>query len=271
MRKILKKLHLYFALILFIPLVLQGLTGTILVFRNEISDVILRQKYLLSKGEIVDEALIIEEGKRVSKEKLSEEFVFSGVKISAVAKLRFSKNGEKKEWAEILLDPVSLQFLEIANPNQNFFRVIKIFHESLLLQNVKFGKNIVGIFGIVMLFMCVSGLVIWWPKPGFLKHALKFKFSSTGKKFHRDLHGSVGFWMLIPLTASSITGIYLIYFRSKESSKLWHAIHEGTFAGLFGQLIVFLTGFLPLLFSITGVALWWIKKRDKKSKISAKI
>ena len=62
MRKIFKKLHLYFALILFIPLVLQGLTGTILVFRNEISDVILRQKYLLSEGEIADEALIIEEG-----------------------------------------------------------------------------------------------------------------------------------------------------------------------------------------------------------------
>lgn len=148
MRKILKKFHLYFALILFIPLVLQGLTGVALVFKHEISD-------LLWNGEI-----------------------------------------------------------------PNFFRVLKKFHASLLIQS-PMGKSIVGVFGLALLFMCISGLLIWWSRSGFLKQALRFKFSSTGKKFHRALHGSVGFRMLIPLTASGITGIYLIYFISKESSKLW--------------------------------------------------
>lgn len=194
MKKIVKKFHLYFALILFLPLIIQGLTGSLLVLKDIFFD-----------GEV-----------------------------------------------------------------PNFFRTLKKFHASLLLPS-PWGKSVVGVFGLVLIFMCVSGLVIWWPKPGFLKHSLRFKFSSTGKKFHRDLHGAIGFWMLIPLTAASVTGIYLIYFKTKQSNKLWHAIHEGSFGGATWQLIVFLTGFLPLLFSITGIALWWMKKRDKKLKFSAKI
>lgn len=194
MRKLVKKFHLYFALILFLPLISQGLTGVALVFQHEISD-------LFFDGKIPD-----------------------------------------------------------------FFRTLKKFHASLLIPGY-FGKSIVGVLGLVLIFMCVSGLIIWWPKPGFLKHALRFKFSSTGKKFHRDLHGAIGFWMLIPLTVSSVTGIYLIYFKTKQSNKLWHAIHEGAFGGAAWQVIVFLVGFLPLLFSITGIALWWIKKRDKIARV----
>ena len=59
MRKILKKLHLYLALVLFIPLVLQGLTGSVMAFRGEISNAILNYKYDLTAGETAAEEDII--------------------------------------------------------------------------------------------------------------------------------------------------------------------------------------------------------------------
>ncbi|MBU6140325.1 MAG: PepSY domain-containing protein [Proteobacteria bacterium] len=259
MRKILKKLHLYLALILCIPLILQGITGATLVFQREISDAILRKNYQLAEGEKVEKNLIIEAGKKIA----PPEFVLQSVKISAAAILRFGKNGEKKELIEVLLDPVSLDVLEVRNPDKNFFRIVKKFHASLLIPG-EIGKNIVGIFGIVMAFICVSGLVIWWPKQKFSRQAFTFKFAAKGRQFHRGVHGAFGIWFLIPLSVTSVTGIYLIYFKTKDSNKIWQAIHEGSVLGLFSQVEVFLVGLLPLLFSITGICLWWIKKRDRK-------
>ena len=117
--------------------------------------------------------------------------------------------------------------------------------------------------GLLMVFISLSGLVLRWSKKGFLKRAITFKFADKGKKFHRDLHGAIGFWFMLPLLALSITGIYLIWFKTKESSKLWHSIHEGIVIGIWDEILAFLVGFLPLLFAITGIALWLLKKKKK--------
>lgn len=251
------------ALVLFLPLVIQGLTGSIMAFRGEISAAILNYKYQLSDGEMANPNAII----AAAQNAVPQDLVAAPFKMPQehdFAKVRFTKEGERKPVLEVVLDPVSLQVVEVNDPRENFFRLIKIFHENLFLE--KTGKNIIGIIGIVMLFMCISGLVIWWPKAGikFSKRAFTFKFSDNGKKFHRDLHGAVGFWLLIPFTAVTITGIYMIYFKTKESSKLWHSIHDGTIAGIYGETLAFVVGFLPLLFAITGIALWWLKQKSKK-------
>ncbi len=264
MKKILKKIHLYLALVLCLPLILQGLSGSIMVFRNQISAAILNYKYDFAKGEVASKELIVQ----AAQQQAGEDLVVSSVKISqeknTAAKVRFAKNGEKKPVLEIVIDPVSLQVLEVNDPSKNFFRLLKKFHEDLFIEG-KVGRNIVGIYGFTMLFMCLSGLVLWWPKAGMLKRALTFKFSDTGKKLHRDLHGSFGFWFLLPLLVSSITGIYLIYFHNKESNKLWQTIHDGSAFGLVWQIVIFTIGLLPILFSVTGISLWLLKKRQKSS------
>jgi uncharacterized iron-regulated membrane protein len=263
MKKIIKKLHLYLAIALCIPLVLQGLSGSIMAFRSEISNAILSYKYDLAEGELASAEEII----TAAQNAVDKELVPAPLKIPEkkgdFTKVRFNKSGEKKLVAEVILDPVSLKILEVNDPKKNFFRLTKKFHEDLFIPG-KIGKNLVGIFGITMLFMASSGLFLWWPKRGFLKRALTFKFADKGKKFHRDLHGAAGFWLMLPLLAVSITGIYLIYFKSKESSKLWHSIHDGTVIGIYGESLAFLVGLSPLLLSITGIALWLIKRKKKK-------
>jgi uncharacterized iron-regulated membrane protein len=265
MKKVLKKLHLYLALILCLPLILQGLSGSIMAFRSEISNAILNYKYDLADGEFASTEEIIAAAQKA----VDAELIVAPLKITekkdSFVKVRFTKNGERKPVVEVVIDPVSLQVLEVNDPSKNFFRLTKKFHEDLFISG-KIGKNIVGVWGIVMLFMSLSGLVLWWPKKGNLKRALTFKFSDTGKKFHRDLHGAIGFWFMLPLLAASVTGIYLIYFKSKESNKIWHSIHDGTAFGIYGEALTFLVGFLPLLFSITGIVLWLKKKESKKLK-----
>lgn len=265
MKKLIKKIHLYLALLLCLPLILQGLSGSIMAFRGEITAAILNHKYELTKGEMVSAENII----AAASAEAPEDLVAGQFKMpenGSFAKVHFNKIGEKKPVLEVILDPVSLQILEINDPSKNTFRLLKKFHEDLFISG-KLGKNIVGFFGSVMLFMCISGLILWWPKTGFLKRALTFKFSDKGKKFHRDLHGAAGFWLLIPLTATSITGIYMTWFKNKESSKLWHSIHDGTFAGIYGETLIFFVGFLPLLLSITGITLWLFKRKNRMQKV----
>lgn len=234
-----------------------------MAFRSEISNAILSYKYDFSEGEFATEEEII----NIAQAQVEEGLVASPLKMpqekNRAVKIYFKKDGEKKPVVEVVMDPVSLSVLEVNNPRENFFRLIKKFHEDLFLNEI--GKNIVGIFGGAILFMALSGLVLWWPKKGTLKRALTFKFSDSGKKFHRDLHGAAGFWFMLPLVSTSITGIYLIYFKTRESNKLWHTIHDGTVIGICGESLAFLIGLTPLVFAITGISLWWLKKKSKKS------
>ncbi len=368
MRKILKKIHLYLALILCFPLVLQGLIGATLVFQKEISEILLRQNHLFAEGEIQSPSRLIE----LAQKEIPEGFAATLVKIPTEKKspavIRFTKNGEKKSMLEALIDPVSGELLRIKNSETDFFRLIKKFHTSLFISG-EIGKTIVGNFGLVILFMCLSGVVLWWPRKGNLKRAVTFKFSSKGIKFYRELHGAFGFWFLPPLMLASFAGVYLTFtpatsavilsifsgrdlrataaefkvepqknaltldsvvslassavepeeklllinipakpsqpyrvnfapknyqegepsiavfvdqFQQKIIEKrdpnfylvgekiiAWqHALHAGEGFGIVWKITVFLVGFLPLFFSITGIAFWLKKKKEKAARLA---
>jgi uncharacterized iron-regulated membrane protein len=40
-----------------------------------------------------------------------------------------------------------------------------------------------------------------------------------------------------------------------------HALHAGQALGWVWTILVFLSGLLPLLFALTGSAMWWLKRR----------
>ena len=361
MRKVIKKLHLYFALILCLPLVLQGLSGALLVFEREILE---QEKYVASAEKIPNFGKII----AAAKKEVPQEFTANSIRFEDIATIRFSqKSAEKNSTLEVKIDPISLQILQIKEPQKNFFDTIKKFHTNLLIQGPT-GRNIVGSFGLVMLFMAISGLILWWPKRKKQKvdwyRIFTFKFSSEGKKFHRDLHSAVGFWTSIFLLIASFSGVYLAFpqatgnfvtkifpgenftpgnlikatptekppltidevialakseiaadaklislnipskadqpyrlnfapknyeagepliaifidpwqkkiiekrdpsnYKIGEKINSWqHTLHVGQGLGVFWKFSTFLVGFLPLLFSITGIAMWLMKSRKK--------
>lgn len=286
---------------------------------------------------------------------IGSDFKANFIRFDGAAFVRFSKQNSK-ERTEVVVDPFLLKVLEVKDSSGGFFRIIKRFHDNLLIGEV--GKNIVGIYGFVMIFMTISGMILWWPKSGMLKRALTFKLADKGKKFHRDIHGAIGFYLTIPLFIISFSGVYLIYPNSThafvdtffsarnlrempKASKVendmisidealeianqdnlisasipakkdqpyrfnfapenyrdgapmitvfvdqyeakiienrdpkyfsigekiiaWqHALHAGEEFGLISKTINFLAGLSILLFSITGVMLWWIKRKSKK-------
>jgi uncharacterized iron-regulated membrane protein len=62
-----------------------------------------------------------------------------------------------------------------------------------------------------MVIMGVSGLVIWWPRPGRWAAAFSVGRGANGVRLHRELHGAVGIWGLIVFLIVSVTGVYLAF------------------------------------------------------------
>jgi uncharacterized iron-regulated membrane protein len=334
MRKKIKKLHLYVALIFFLPLILQGLTGMALVFEEEISNFSL-VKNQENKNYSIAEILDVSSKAGYSKVSLIK-FNENSIKV------RFDKN------AEIVLDSSSLKIVEDKKLQKGFFYFVKKFHTNLLLDQ-QWSRNTVGIFGVALLFLSISGIIIWWPKNlDKLRASIKFSFRDIGYRFHKTVHKSVGIWIFIILTTSSLSGVYLVFKKPftpikvvaeerkilaideilkvaaasvdngylaiisfpvkpeqpyrlgfykensvKDSSFLvsvfinpysgeiieirdpsksslgnrilaaQHAIHTGKIFGIVGKILVFLAGITPLIFSITGIYMWWMKKKGK--------
>lgn len=362
-RKIIKRLHLYIALALCLPLVLQGLSGSILVVERKLSEPQLLSDY----SSVRPISAIIS----AAKKEVPEGFEPGIIRFAEVSEIRFSKKTEQKnETLAVKINPTSLEIISVKNPQTGLLYQIQKFHTNLLIQGpqgTNIGRKIIGYYGLVMLFMIISGIIIWWPKKGNLQRAVTFKFSSSGKKFHRDLHGAIGFWMALLMLASIFAGVYLAFpkqtrgfisaffatenftpaneikvepthgeamplaavidlakaavapeekfisifipnksdqpyrlnfapknyqngaptitifvdqyqqkiiekrdpktFKLGEKIISWqHAIHVGEGFTTIYTFIIFIVGFLPLLFSITGIALWLIKKSNKAKR-----
>jgi uncharacterized iron-regulated membrane protein len=54
-------------------------------------------------------------------------------------------------------------------------------------------------------------------------------------------------------------------YSTGETIMAWqHAVHAGHGLGWVWKILVFLSGLLPAVFTVTGVSMWWIKRRARK-------
>ena len=84
--------------------------------------------------------------------------------------------------------------------DNRFARKLHAFHTRLLAG--QFGSAIVGWSAVVLLFLSISGLILWWRTKIFRVH-----FQTSGPKFQYDLHSTVGVLSSAVLLAFALTGI----------------------------------------------------------------
>lgn len=106
------------------------------------------------------------------------------------------------------LDPPTGRVLDIADARGGgAVATLRAFHTALLLP-VPAGRPIIGAFGIVLLLLSLTGLVIWWPRPFKLASLVSFR---RGRTLSFNLHQFIGLWIALPLAAQAFTGIYLAF------------------------------------------------------------
>jgi sulfite reductase (NADPH) flavoprotein alpha-component len=91
-----------------------------------------------------------------------------------------------------------------------FFRLVMETHRWLAAGAV--GKHVVGACTIALVVMCLSGLYLRWQRrPLDWRAWLTFDWTRRGRGFLRDLHATMGTWVLIPYLVMGLTGLHWSY------------------------------------------------------------
>ncbi|ALN90054.1 PepSY-associated TM helix domain-containing protein [Lysobacter gummosus] len=105
-------------------------------------------------------------------------------------------------------DPASGELLLTRNTDNDLVLWLRDLHIHLL--SGKTGEAVLGVVGIIALFMLLSGLYLWWPRWSALAASLKWYRGPPTRRWF-SWHRGIGLWLL-PLTLLAVlTGVSMIY------------------------------------------------------------
>jgi uncharacterized iron-regulated membrane protein len=215
-RRVLGFVHLWMGIILTLPFVVLGITGSLLVYGHDIEHLFADAPKLESgpmgtPGAIIAAALAKapQPGMSVRALRLPDEPGEPAIVRLGAGRPQPGQSPFAGTRA-IPVDPVSLQVLENVAASPQWLRMAHDIHGRFLVEG-RLGREIVGWAGVAMFAMGLSGLVIWWPKAGLWRRALTVGKGAKGLRLHRELHGAVGIWSLLIFLLVTFSGIYIAF------------------------------------------------------------
>jgi uncharacterized iron-regulated membrane protein len=354
-RRFLFQVHMWIGLVLGLLLVLLGLSGSILVYDDKVADLLDPPPAATAVGAPLPLDRLIAAARAAAPAQGQMQLVMpegpgeaASVRIGQMSRMGPPPGGGRRPRAtEVFVDPVSGAVLGTRTALQP--GILTFAHQ--LHGNFLMGRDgrskVVGPLGVAMLLLGLSGIVLWWPKPGQWKYAFIVRRTAKGLRFHRELHAMVGIWALFVFMVVSFSGVVLAWpqafgpapgfnpraaphvepqegatplgadaaaamalkalpdarlrmitmparpdqpvtvsllahdainatvtidpwrgqvmsVRDPSGSFLaWQRpVHQGTLGPVW-KFLVFLSGFLPLLFVVTGVVMWAKKRRAR--------
>lgn len=239
----LQQVHLWVGLILCIPLVVLGITGSVLVYGHDLEHLLGHEEPRAtttgtkrSPGEIAAAAMAAAPpGFVVISVRMPDEPGDpAGVRLNRPIGGRNTPGGAPGSGppavspfagsVQLLIDPVSLEVLGKPAPPPQWLRFLHNLHGNFLIPG-RDGRLLVGWMGVAMLALGLSGLILWWPRTGRWRAAFTVKKGARGVRLHRDLHGAVGIWSFVIFMVVSFSGVYLAFPR--ETAAVINAIFPG--------------------------------------------
>lgn len=211
LRKALFQIHLWTGIALGIYVVLISVSGSAIVFRNEI------YKSVWPGPKIVSIS-----GPRLSRDDLkaavhkawpnySVSYIFETKRTNEAVEVWIEKNGKaRSKTVGRLFDPYTGQDLGPSRPT--LIGLVAWFtdlHTNLL--GGQTGRKINGILSILVVVISITGLVLWWPGTGRVRRSLRIDFRANWKRLNWDLHSVVGLWMFAFVFVWGVTGIYVVF------------------------------------------------------------
>lgn len=211
MKQFVFKLHRIVGIMAGLLLAIIGLTGSSLVFRDEIT--------LLLHPQL---NAVVEQGDRPLTDRLSLQQVanlvypqFPKQKIQFIELPKQPRQpyhlllrSKKKELSDLYLHPYSGNILAVLPRDQTVMAVIRQLHVSFLAGEP--GKYVVGSCGILLLTLAITGMMLWsgWRK---LKDGFRLRWKTSGLVLNYDLHQVGGIVSVIFLLIFAATGTLMTF------------------------------------------------------------
>lgn len=299
MRETLLRIHLWVAVVLCVPLVLLGLSGSALVFDDRLDALLAPLPAATGAGPERDlDAIVRAAGAALPKGLRARTYLDRG---DGIALVRFSGAGARVPQTEVAVDMRSLAVLRVRSAASGPLRFIHRLHGDMLLGAP--GRKVVGGLGIAMLVLGVTGVAMW-----FRLRVFRVRPGARGFALFRDIHAMLGIWTLLAFVVVSATGVALAFpthvgergggragargmasgaassaerppvgrlapllsdpdghvralvVPLRGTSELVRAVHDGDL-GFAWKIVVFLVGLSPAAFTVSGLLVWRARTR----------
>ena len=281
-RRALFQVHLWTGIVAGSYIFVVCVTGAALVFRIDMQRASYPHLFTPGVGVEVEPADILETlrtaypGWRVS-----------GVDAPTTARptyLGYVARGDR--FLTLLIDPVSARVLGEL-PERGFVRTVQQLHFDLLAGRT--GRVVNGIGAVLLLAMCLTGSIIWWPGIGSWRRGFTVDFRRSWKRINWDLHSAIGFWLFLFMLMWGISGFYLgvpepfsnfvdsisdpdafLGDRPGDIVLSWLTrLHFGRWRDMpWLKAFWAVVGLVPALMFVTGVVMWWNRVMRRRPNVS---
>ena len=210
-RKLFKKLHLWLSLPFGLIIMTTCLTGALLVFEKEITELVRHDSYTIpvrKTGRLSLQSLL----ERVARE-TPDSVQITSVTIPSDFRRAYTVGLSKPRRAGVLVDPYTGKIVGQSG-RLPFFTTVRELHRWLLdsmkpdSEGIFWGRVIVGTSTLLFVFILLTGLFLWWPKKlkGIGKR-LKISLRHGRQRLFTDLHTVGGVYVFVLLLAMAMTGL----------------------------------------------------------------
>jgi uncharacterized iron-regulated membrane protein len=212
-RQLLLKLHMYLGLVIGLLLTMIGLTGSIIVFGDEID------RWLNPQ------ILKVEQRGATAPAQGMLDAVRQAYPNEKPARVRLPREADdsleicfeaKRDPRCVYVDPYSNAILGERVPAHSFKARVVSLHRRLLSGEA--GETIIGICGLLLLALSFSGLILWWPGRKNAARRLRIKRGAGGFRTTFDLHRMVGICAMLFLIINGATGAAMVFHTTFEKA-----------------------------------------------------
>ena len=210
-RKLFRKLHLWLSLPFGLIIMTTCLTGALLVFEKEITELVRHDSYTIPvrKTQSLSLQSLLE---RVARE-TPDSVQITSVTIPSDFRRAYTVGLSKPRRAGVLVDPYTGKIVGQSG-RLPFFTTVRELHRWLLnsmkpdSEGIFWGRVIVGTSTLLFVFILLTGLFLWWPKKlkGVGKR-LKISLRQGRQRLFTDLHTVGGVYVFVLLLAMAMTGL----------------------------------------------------------------
>ena len=211
MKKIFRKIHLWLSVPFGLVITLICFSGAMLVFENEVNEWSRPDLYYVET--VKESSLPMDKLLEKVATTLPDSVSVTGVSISSDPGRAYQVSLSKPRRASLYVDQYTGE-VKGKSERSGFFMFMFRMHRWLLdsmnpgNEGIFWGKMIVGVSTLLLVFVLISGVVIWWPRTRkALKNSLKITATKGWRRFWYDLHVAGGMYALIFLLAMALTGL----------------------------------------------------------------
>lgn len=205
MRKVFKQLHTWLSIPAGIIIIITCLTGAILVFQDEILELTNPSRYFVK--EVKAEPLSLDKLIPLVNQNLKKNTI-SNVKVSSDPKRTYVMQIANSFRESVFVNQYTGEIVGIYKTQGSFFYTVMQMHRWLMDGSRTAGKYAVGIATLLLVFILISGIIIWFPRnKKNLKKYFTIKKKNGKKRFLFDLHRVLGIYASLIIIVCCLTGL----------------------------------------------------------------